>query len=95
MSASEPEPMDVERVLTGLNGALALQRRSVMQFATASGSLFGLEVQGAAERLWVFASEDLDDLRRLVEKITALGGDPGTEVAPTRWSADPQETFEC
>jgi hypothetical protein len=38
--------MDVDEVLRRLNAALAQQRRSVMQFTTASGSMFGLEVQG-------------------------------------------------
>jgi bacterioferritin (cytochrome b1) len=86
--------MDVDEVLKRLNTALEQQRRSVMQFTTASGSMFGLEVQGMAVQLWRFATEELDDLRRLVEKISALGGDPSTAVAPMRWSSDPHETVE-
>lgn len=86
--------MDVENVLTCLNEALALQRRSVLELTTASGSMFGLEVQGVATQLWVFAKEELDDLRRLVEKITALGGDPGTDTTATKWTSDPRNTVE-
>ena len=32
--------------------------------------------------LWEFARAELDDTRRLVEKIVALGGKPTTDVAP-------------
>lgn len=86
--------MDVKAVIDGLNESLALQRRSVLQLTTASGSMFGLEVQGVAAELWGFAQAELADLRRLVEKITALGGDPGTEAAEMRWTADPQKAIE-
>ena len=86
--------MDVEKVLEALNEALALQRRSVLQFTTAAGSMFGLEVQGLTGELWRFAAEELDDMRRLVEKITALGGDPTLDVAPMDWSSDPMQTVE-
>jgi bacterioferritin (cytochrome b1) len=91
---ADPEPMDVEKVLECLNKALALQRRSVLELTTASGSMFGLEVQGVTTQLWAFAKEELDDLRRLIEKITALGGDPGTDTTETRWTSDPQRTIE-
>jgi bacterioferritin (cytochrome b1) len=91
---TKADPMDVDEVLSRLNVALAQQRRSVMQYTTASGSMFGLEVQGLAAQLWSFAVEELADLRRLVEKISALGGDPEVEVAEMRWSADPRETVE-
>ncbi|MEJ7893424.1 MAG: ferritin-like domain-containing protein [Solirubrobacteraceae bacterium] len=90
----EPDPMDVPNVLKCLNEALVLQRRSVLQLTTASGSMFGLEVQGVANEMWAFAKEELDDLRRLVEKITALGGDPGTDITETKWSSDPRETVK-
>jgi bacterioferritin (cytochrome b1) len=66
----------------------------VLQYTTASGSMFGIEVQGVASQLWQFAQEELDDLRRLVEKITALGGDPTIEVAEVHWSPNPREALE-
>jgi bacterioferritin (cytochrome b1) len=91
---TKPDPMDVDEVVKRLNAAIAQQRRSVLQFTTASGSMFGLEVQGVAVQLWAFATEELDDLRRLIEKVTSLGGDPAVEVAAMQWSADPQETVE-
>ena len=91
---SEPEPMDVDRVLECLNEAVAHQRRSVLELTTASASMFGLENQGVATQLWDFAGAELDDLRRLIEKITALGGDPGTDTTATEWTSDPRKTFE-
>ena len=93
--SDKTDPMDVERVIECLNKALALQRRSVLQLTTASGSMFGLEVQGVAAELWAFARADLDDLRRLVEKITALGGDPSTDVGPVAWFPDPEEAVQA
>ena len=87
--------MDVDKVLQCLNKALALQRRSVLELTTASGSMFGLEVQGVSEQLWGFAREELDDLRRLIEKISALGGDPGTDVTATEWTSDPNDTVKA
>jgi bacterioferritin (cytochrome b1) len=86
--------MDVDEVVRLLNEALALQHRSVLQFTQAAGSMFGIEVQGLADQLWAFAREELDDARRLVEKITALGGDPSTEISPLRWTADPRKALE-
>ncbi len=91
--ADKPEPMDVEAVLECLNKALSLQQRTVLQYTVASGSMFGIEVQGVANELWKFAREEVDDLRRLVEKITALDGDPTTEVAQVDWSPDPRNAL--
>jgi bacterioferritin (cytochrome b1) len=92
MGEKKADPMDVEKVLEALNAALAMQRRSVLQYTTASGSMFGLEVQGLTGELWQFAVAELEDLRQLVEKISALGGDPTLDVAPMDWTGDPHET---
>lgn len=86
--------MDTEKVLETLNEALALERRSVLLFTVASGSMFGLKVQGLTDKLWEFGRAELADLRRLVEKICALGGDPSTEALPLSWSADPHEAVQ-
>ena len=94
MGEKKADPMDVEAVLDGLNRALVLQRRSVLQFTTAAGSMFGLEVQGLTDRLWTFAVAELEDARQLVEKISALGGEPSPAVADSSWTGDPQATLE-
>jgi bacterioferritin (cytochrome b1) len=89
MGESKPDPMDVESVLDALNHALRLQQRSVLQFMMGAGSMFGLEYQAVGAELWLHARAELEDTRLLVEKITALGGDPSVEVAPLRWNERP------
>ena len=88
------EKLDVEAAIERLNEALALQYRSVLQFTLESGSLFGFEFQSFADRFWEFARAELDDARLLVEKITALGGEPTTEVAELRWAGDPGDAVD-
>ena len=63
-------------MLDALNHALQLQYRSVLQLTMGAGSMFGLEYQAVGGELWLFARAELDDTQLLVEKITALGGDP-------------------
>ena len=86
--------MDTKKVLKQLNVALELQLRSLLQFTQASGSMFGLEAQGVAEKLWSFAQDELADTRLLVEKITALGGDPTTKVGALNWQPDPAKVLD-
>src|SRR3954469_15814722 len=86
--APKPDPMDVDQVVACLNAALELQHRSILQFNLASGSMLGLEVQAVTRDLWEFAQAELDDTRRLVEKVAALGGDPTPTVAPVVWDGD-------
>jgi len=86
--------MDAHKVLECLNEALELQHRSIIQLNLAAGSLLGLEVQAVTAELQRFAEAELDDTRRLVEKITALGGDPTPEVAVVSWHADPHEVLD-
>jgi bacterioferritin (cytochrome b1) len=88
------EKLDVEGAVKLLNAALRLQNRSVLQYTLNSGSLFGFEFQAFADRFWEFARAELDDARLLVEKITALGGAPTTEVAELRWSGDPGDAVD-
>src|SRR3954452_9782306 len=92
--ADDSEPMDTEKVLEQLNRGLTLQLRSLLQFTQASGSMFGIEVQGVAGKLWEFAAAELEATRLLVEKITALGGDPTTEVAELAWDPKPAKALD-
>lgn len=82
------ERIDVEAQVERLNAALRLQARSALQYTLTGGSLLGLEHQHLAERFGEFARAELDDVRRLVEKVASLGGDPTPEVAPPRFEAD-------
>jgi bacterioferritin (cytochrome b1) len=92
--APKPDPMDTDKVLEALNKALELQHRSILQFNLASGAMFGLEVQAVTADLWQFAQAELDETRRLVEKIAALGGEPTTKVAKVSWNSDPAKVID-
>jgi bacterioferritin (cytochrome b1) len=92
---AEPDPMDVTKVLECLNRALVLQQRSVLQLTMGAGSMFGLEFQAVGAQLWRFAQAELEDTKSLVEKITALGGDPTVEVGPLRWRSDPAAAVDA
>jgi bacterioferritin (cytochrome b1) len=76
------ETMDVENQIECLNAAVRLQHRSVLHYSLVAGSVIGLEYQAHAEKMREHSLSELEDATRLVEKITALGGEPTTEVAP-------------
>ena len=88
------ETMDVEKQVECLNTALRLQHRSVLQYSLVAGSVIGLEYQAHADRMREHSLSELGDATRLVEKITALGGEPTTEVAPIAFTADPDEAID-
>ena len=79
---SDDERMDVPKVLDLLEVAIPLQMRSALQLAWTAGSAVGVEFQSIAAKLEGFSQEELHDARRLMEKMTALGGTPPTDVAP-------------
>jgi bacterioferritin (cytochrome b1) len=85
------EEMDVERVVEGLNRALALQLRSVVQLTLAAGSVTGLAHAALAERYGEWARAELVDAALLVEKIVSVGGEPDATPAEPKWNADPAE----
>jgi bacterioferritin (cytochrome b1) len=91
---SPDETMDVEKQIECLNRALRLQHRSVIQYSLVSGSVIGLEYQAHADKMKSHALAELEDATRLVEKITALGGEPTTDVAPMSFTADPSQALE-
>jgi bacterioferritin (cytochrome b1) len=95
MGDQKPDPMDVPTVLEHLNRALVFQQRSVLQFTMGAGSMFGLEYQAVGSELWLFARAELEDTKLLVEKITALGGEPTVEVGALRWSSQPAEAVDA
>src|SRR5436190_1644185 len=90
--AQTTEPMDTEQVLEQLNRGLELQLRSLLQFTQASGSMFGIELQGVAAKLWEFAQAELEDTRLLVGRghavVVGSGrrlGLPGLRVVGDGW----------
>jgi bacterioferritin (cytochrome b1) len=88
------EKMDVEEQIERLNGALRLQNRSVLMYAITAGSVIGLEYQAHAEKMRQHSLAELEDATRLVEKVTALGGKPTTDVAPMEFTADPAQAID-
>ena len=92
--ADVEEKLDTEAAIAALNKALELQYRSVVQYTLTSGSLFGFEFQSLGDRFWEFARAELDDARKLVEKVTSFGGEPAVAVADAHWSGDANEAVE-
>jgi bacterioferritin (cytochrome b1) len=88
------ERMDVDAQIECLNRALRLQHRSVLHYSLVAGSVIGLEYQAHADKMRMHAASELEDATRLVEKVTALGGEPTTEVAPISFTADPAKALE-
>jgi bacterioferritin (cytochrome b1) len=86
--------MDVEGQLEALNKALRLQQRAVLQYALTAGTVIGLQYQAHADKLRGFAAKELEDAARLIEKITAIGGEPTTDVAPLDFTADPSQAID-
>ena len=90
----DSERLDPEAAVERLNEALKLQYRSALQYTLTSGSLFGFEFQAFGDRFWEFAQAELHDARLLVEKVVALGGDPILEIAPIKFTGDPEDAVE-
>jgi bacterioferritin (cytochrome b1) len=89
------EKMAVDEQIGCLNKALRLQHRSVLLYALTAGSVIGLEYQAHADKMREHSLSELEDATRLVEKITALGGEPTTEVAPMTFSRDPAKALDA
>jgi bacterioferritin (cytochrome b1) len=92
--ADADERLDVEQAVERLNAALALQYRSALQYALLAGGMLGYAHQALREPLAEAAAAELEDVRLLVEKIAALGGDPTTEVAPLSWHNDSGQALD-
>ncbi|MDQ3759660.1 MAG: ferritin-like domain-containing protein [Actinomycetota bacterium] len=91
----EEEKLDVEGAIKCLNDALRLQYRSALGYTLAAGGMFGFEYQGFSSQLADFGRVEIDDTRRLVEKITTFEGAPTTDVAPLSWSEKPEDVVDA
>lgn len=78
---SDAEPMKVDAAVAKLNTALALQFRSAIEHTVVAGALTGIQWQPFERLLWSYAQSELDDARRMVQKVVAIGGTPTTDVA--------------
>jgi bacterioferritin len=89
------DPLEIDAVLDLLDTALSFQYRSALQYTQVAGSLTGLQWQVLGVQLWTFAEAELDDARRLVEKIVALGGTPPSTPAELGYERDPQKAIDA
>jgi bacterioferritin (cytochrome b1) len=88
-----PEPMDVEQVLDGLNKAICLQARSMVRMSLLAGSLRGMGAVAAKDRMREFVLAETEDLVRLTEKASALGGRPVADVGSVGVDPDPKASL--
>jgi bacterioferritin (cytochrome b1) len=88
MPEENKDALDREAALRELNRSLELEARAALAYAVAAASLTGMEAQHLRETLHEFALRELEDTRRLVEKIVALGGEPSTNVAEISFDFD-------
>ncbi len=77
----DDDKMHVETVIRLLNEALPLQMRSAALYTWAAGAATGVEFQSIGKSFEEFGHLELDDARRLIEKLVGLGGDATTDVA--------------
>jgi bacterioferritin (cytochrome b1) len=95
MSTQQKDPLDRDEALERLDHALPLQLRSAAAYTVAAGSVTGFEHVGLGELLWRFAQAELDDVRRLVEKVVTLGGRPPHAVPDFALPDDPPGAIAC
>jgi bacterioferritin (cytochrome b1) len=88
------ETMNLGAVREKLAKAVRLQYRSVLQYTLTAGSIVGIEYQGLSDRLWRFAEAELDDARRLVEKLVALEGEPPVRAPDLRYEDEPRKALQ-
>jgi bacterioferritin (cytochrome b1) len=88
------ETMNLGAVRDKLAKALRLQYRSVLQYTLTAGSIVGIEYQGLSDRLWRFAEAELDDARRLVEKLVALEGEPPVRAPDLGYESEPRKALQ-
>ena len=77
----DDDKMNVDVVVKLLNEAIPLQFRSAAIYTWAAGAAVGVEFQSIGKTFEEFGHLELDDARRLIEKLAGLGGEATTEVA--------------
>ena len=87
------EILDEATAIERLNSALELQYRSVLQYSVTAASLRGLEAQAVGSQLTEFGDQELNDCRRLIEKIVSFDGEPTTNVAELRYESSTKKAL--
>ena len=86
--------MNLGPVREKLAKALRLQYRSALQYTVTAGSIVGIEYQAFGDSLWKFAEAELEDARRLVEKLAALDGEPPVRAPDLRYDLKPRQSLQ-
>ena len=86
--------MNLGAVREKLAKALRLQYRSALQYTVTAGSIVGIEYQAFGDSLWKFAEAELEDARRLVEKLAALDGEPPVRAPDLHYDVEPRKALE-
>ena len=87
------DAMDIENVHQTLGRAIDMQARSVLTMALAAGTLRGIEATAVRQSLRAFVLAELEDTYQLIEKHSALGGQPTMNSPQVTVSTDPQEAL--
>jgi bacterioferritin (cytochrome b1) len=88
------DPLDTQEALKRLGIALPLQLRSVAAYTIGGGAITGFQYVGLTDLLWRFAQRELEDVRRLVEKVVTLGGRPPGAAPEFELPEDPDAAIE-
>ena len=91
---ADDDAMNVSAAIELLNTALRLQYRSVIEHAVIAGTMSGVQWQALEPMLSAFAVDELEDARRIVQKVVAIGGDPTTDAAPFGLPGSPEEALQ-
>lgn len=87
------DPMDTEKALAALQQALQLQAESILTMTTMAGTLRGVGGAAVKPSLRSFVLAELEDTYLLVEKMSALGGEPTLSVAAVDLPKDPDDAL--
>jgi hypothetical protein len=80
VSEDGDDEVDFGELRRRLSDAVREQARAALHHVLVAGTLFGFEAQSVAAKLATFATAELEDTRRLIEKAVALGCQPLVEV---------------
>ena len=82
------DAMDTDKVHETLGRAINMQGESVLSMALMAGSLRGVGGAAIKERLRQFVLDELSDTYQLIEKLSALGGQPSMATSDLSLPSD-------
>ena len=88
------DAMDVENVHSTLGRAIDMQARSVLTMALVAGTLRGIEATAIKQSLREFVLAELEDTYQLIEKFSALGGQPTMDPPKVSVSSEARQALQ-